>query len=65
MNAAEMNKFKFPFFDRPGRHNPGFQRVFFLLFATKIDQRCRDRDELFFSPSEVAKPISLWSIARG
>ena len=24
--------------------------LFFLLLAAKMDQRCRDRDELFFSP---------------
>ena len=50
MNVAEMNKFKFPFFDNPGRHYPGCHRVFFLLFAAKIEQRSRDRDELFFAP---------------
>ena len=27
----------------------GSRGLFFLLFAAKIDQRCRDRDELFFS----------------
>jgi len=50
MNVAEMNKFKFPFFDNSGRHYPECQRVFFLLSAAKIEQGSRDRDELFFSP---------------
>ena len=50
MNAAEMNKFKFPFFDNPGRHYPGCHRVFFLLFAAKIEQWSSNHDELFFPP---------------
>ena len=50
MNTAEMNKFKYPFFDNPGRHYPGCHRVFFQLFAAKIEQQSCNRDELFFPP---------------
>ena len=102
MNAAEINKFKFPFFDRPGRHYPGFQRAFFpvvcgenwsamsrswravffplvTIAASPLNFRHKQQgkeplapriwrhveDAMVNATSEDAKPISLWSIARG